>query len=200
MIVAIILAAGESRRMGVPKPLLAFDGKTFLEHIVSVLETTQVGRIKVVLGHEAERVLRQTHLDRADVVLNDGYQNGQLSSLIEGIRSLGDDLSQVDAILVCLVDHPLISAALVDAMIDHFYRTGKPIVIPKCQGRRGHPVLFAKPLFAELLSAPLNAGAKAVVQNHASDLLELETDDAGILFDVDTPELYEALRKLKADH
>ena len=92
--------------------------------------------------------------------------------------------------LVHLVDHPYISSTLVDTMIERFYESNKLIVVPRCQGKRGHPVIFSRALFNELLTAPLDQGAKAVVNAHRDETLEIETDDAGIAVDIDTPELY----------
>jgi molybdenum cofactor cytidylyltransferase len=92
--------------------------------------------------------------------------------------------------LVHLVDHPYISSTLVDMMIERFYASNKLIVVPRCQGKRGHPVIFSRALFAELLNAPLDQGAKAVVNAHREETLEIETDDPGIAVDIDTPELY----------
>ena len=92
--------------------------------------------------------------------------------------------------LVHLVDHPYIDASLVDRMIRQFYESKKDIVVPRCRGKRGHPVIFSRRLFGELLDAPMDQGAKAVVNAHGDATLEIETDDEGITVDIDTPELY----------
>jgi len=92
--------------------------------------------------------------------------------------------------LVHLVDHPYIDASLVDRMIRQFYESKKDIVVPRCRGKRGHPVLFSRRLFGELLDAPMDQGAKAVVNAHGAATLEMETDEEGITVDIDTPELY----------
>jgi len=125
-------------------------------------------------------------------VVNRDYAKGQLSSLIVAIRSLAAEKTteKIDGVLVHLVDHPFISPALVDHMIDRFYETKKLIVIPRYGGRRGHPVIFSSRLFPELLSAPLEKGAKVVVHAHRDETLEIETDFAGVTIDIDTPEEY----------
>jgi molybdenum cofactor cytidylyltransferase len=188
MIVALVLAAGESRRMGRPKALLPVEGTTFIERIVGALGQTKVGGIVVVLGHNAaEMAGRLEHLP-VEIVVNPDYRSGQLSSLQTGIRALeGRDVA---GILVHLVDHPFLDRGLANHMIDEFYRSGKLIVVPRCGGRRGHPVIFSKELFAEFLAAPAEHGAKSVVHAHREDSLEIETSEAGVLIDVDTPEEY----------
>ncbi|HSF56939.1 MAG TPA: nucleotidyltransferase family protein [Candidatus Binatia bacterium] len=203
MIVAVILSAGESSRMGRPKALLPIDGVRFIEKIVTSLRLTRVGRIMVVLGHNAEQMRQQINDQQVDLVINPDYKQGQLSSLAAAIRSIeaGNDTEPVDGILVHLVDHPYISADLVNLMIDHFYETRKLIVVPRYQDRRGHPVLFSKALFGELLAAPLDQGAKAVVRAHRDDTLEIETNDEGAIIDIDTPEEYRTHveKKMRAD-
>ncbi len=187
MIHAVVLAAGESRRMGMPKPLLRFGDTTFLEQIVSVLQRSEVGGITVVLGAQAARIQASTDLSGADVVLNKDYRKGQLSSLIAGLRSLPP---QTEAILLCLVDNPLISGEIVDRIVGAFRETGKPIVVPVFEGRRGHPALFARAMFDELLSAPADEGARHVVQSHKDQVFEVDIPEPAILARIDTPEDY----------
>lgn len=188
MIVAVVLSAGESSRMGSPKALLPLGGRLFIERIVSVLERSRVGKIIVVLGHNAQEIEPKiVHLP-VTIVVNRDYEQGQLSSLLAAIRSLESD--KVDGILVHLVDHPLLKASLVDRMIHLFYESGKLIVVPAFGGRRGHPVIFSSRLFPELLKTPLELGAKSVVHSHRDDTLEVETEDQGVVVDIDTPEEY----------
>jgi molybdenum cofactor cytidylyltransferase len=92
--------------------------------------------------------------------------------------------------LVHLVDHPYIDAELVNLLIRRFEDSGKPIAVPSFHGKRGHPVMFARSLFDELLNAPIDQGAKAVVNAHRNETLEIDTEDEGITLDIDTPELY----------
>ena len=189
MIVAVVLSAGESSRMGRPKALLPVDGETFIEKIVGALARTRVGKIIVVLGHDAETLKRRLEHLAVAFLVNADYKSGQLSSLQTAVRRLQSD-RECDGMLVHLVDHPYISSKLVDMMIERFYASNKLIVVPRYQGKRGHPVIFSRALFAELLNAPLDQGAKAVVNAHRDETLEIETDDPGIAVDVDTPELY----------
>jgi molybdenum cofactor cytidylyltransferase len=192
MIVAVILSAGESSRMGRPKALLPIDGVRFVEKIVAALKSTDVGSIIVVLGHNAEEIRQKISDLPVTILINHDYKQGQLSSLQAAIRHLesSSEGSSVDGILVHLVDHPYISAGLVNLMIDRFHETKKLIVVPRFQGRRGHPVIFARALFSELLAAGLDQGAKPVVHAHRDETLEIDTEDRGVLIDIDTPEEY----------
>jgi molybdenum cofactor cytidylyltransferase len=190
MIVAVVLAAGESSRMGRAKAFLRFRGTTFIEAIVGALKQSKVGEIVVVLGHNAEEAKQRVIHLPVTIVINRDYQSGQLSSLQAAIRYLTGSGRAVDGILVHLVDHPYLNSALVDRMIESFYSAQKLIVLPRYRTRRGHPVIFSASLFDELLQAPLDRGAKAVVNAHVNDTLELPTDEAGIAIDIDTPEEY----------
>ena len=189
MIVAVVLAAGESSRMGSPKALLPIDGETFIARIVGVLKQTQIGKVVIVLGHDAAELKPRIEHLAAEILINADYKLGQLSSLQVAVRSLRRQ-ADCDGMLVHLVDHPYLKPALVDQMIQSFYDSKKLIVVPRCGDKRGHPVIFSRELFDELLSAPMDQGAKAVVNAHHGETLEIETDEAGITVDIDTPELY----------
>lgn len=188
MINAIILSAGESKRMGQPKPLLRFDDKTFLERIISVLQLSNVDRITVVLGADAEIVEKSANLSGTRLLLNKDYKKGQLSSMITGIKNLPEE---TEAVLVCLVDHPLITEELVNQIVKTFKERKSPIIVPVYQGKRGHPVLFSKSLFKELLEAPEDKGARYVLYSNEEKVFELETSEKGILIGINTPEDYE---------
>ncbi len=185
---AIVLAAGESSRMGRPKPLLPLNGSTFLGHLLDEIRASRVSRTLIVLGHHPEVVLEAMPEIAPIAIVNEEYQLGQLSSLHAGLRAVGDE---PDAILMCLADHPFVTRQVIDAVIVAHERTHRPIVVPTYGGGRGHPTLFARSLFVELLAAPLDQGARVVVRAHADEVLELPTDEAGVLADVDTPEQYE---------
>lgn len=192
MIHAVILSAGESSRMGQPKALLPIAGVRFIEKIVAALRSTAVGNIIVVLGHNAEEMRQRIGDLPVTLLINQDYKRGQLSSLqvaIHHLQSDGDS-NPVDGILVHLVDHPYLSPELVDLMIGRFYQTKKAIVVPRFHGRRGHPVIFSRALFPELLAAPPDQGAKPVVHAHRDETLEIDTEEEGVLIDIDTPEEY----------
>ncbi len=177
--------------MGRPKALLPIDGVRFIEKIVTALKSTRVNEIVTVLGHNADEMRQKISDLPVTIVVNPDYKQGQLTSLIAAIRNIeSGEKYRVDAILVHLVDHPYINADLVNVMIDRFYETKKLIVVPRHQGRRGHPVIFSRALFPELLAAPVDQGAKTVVHAHRDQTLEIDTDDAGVTVDIDTPEEY----------
>jgi len=189
MIAAVILSAGESSRMGRPKALLPIDGQTFIEKIVGALRQAGLENIVVILGHNAEAMRQKIAHLPVTLVVNPDYKAGQLSSLQVAVRHLATD-ENCRAMLVHLVDHPYIDAGLVNLLIRRFEDSGKPIAVPRFHGKRGHPVIFARSLFDELLNAPIDQGAKAVVNAHRNETLEIDTEDEGITLDIDTPELY----------
>jgi len=184
MLAAVILSGGQSSRMGFPKALLSYRGETFLEHLLAVSAHPQVSVRRIVLGPDAGAIMQALALPSDDIVINPDWQLGQLSSIHVALRSLP---TRTDGVLLCLVDHPLVSAELVGQLVEAFYATQKAIVLPVCGGRRGHPVIFSAKLYDELLSAPLDQGARAVVWAHAQDLAEVVTADEGCLWNVNDP-------------
>jgi molybdenum cofactor cytidylyltransferase len=164
------------------------DGETFLGHLLGELRASRASRIVVVLGFHPEVITEAMPEVAPIAVVNPNYPLGQLSSLHVGLRQIGEE---TDAVIMCLADHPFIPHTVVDAVIEAHEATGKAIVVPTHNGRRGHPTLFAGALIPELLAAPLDQGARVVVRAHADDLLELPTDEPGVLADVDTPQQYE---------
>ena len=189
MIVAVVLSAGESSRMGRPKALLPIHGQTFIEKIVGALRQTPVGKVIVILGHNAAEMRERIEHLPVEILINPDYKLGQLSSLQVAVRRLETEID-CDGMLVHLVDHPYIDSKLVENMIERFYASGKFIVVPRYGTKRGHPVIFSRRLFGELLAAPMDQGAKAVVNAHRGDTLEIDTQDSGVTVDIDTPELY----------
>jgi molybdenum cofactor cytidylyltransferase len=180
----ILLAAGESRRMGFPKPLLLIDGKTFIEKIAATMLTV-VPRLVIVIGAHRDRVRVAIPRDaRIEIVENPNYSLGQLSSLKIG---LGAMQTHSDGAIVHLADHPAVRVESFRAIVDAYQRTGKPIVIARNGGRRGHPVLFDRSMFAELQHAPEGEGARHVVNANALRVEYVDLDDPGINLDLDTP-------------
>jgi molybdenum cofactor cytidylyltransferase len=185
MLAAVILSGGASRRMGAPKALLPYQGGTFLEHLLKVTDHPRIGWRRVVLGADAAAIAERVKLPADEVVINKNWEDGQLSSIQAGVRSLP---AGTDGLLLCLIDHPLISRELVGALVERFYESGKPIVLPVYKGRRGHPVIFASRLYEELLNAPLETGARAVVWAHREDVSEMETDEEGCVLNLNDPD------------
>jgi molybdenum cofactor cytidylyltransferase len=187
LLAAVILSAGASSRMGRPKALLPYREGTFLEHLIEVTRNPRVGVTRVVLGAGAEVIRSLGKLDPAIVVLNLAWEEGQLSSIWAGLRSL--EGVETDGILLCPVDHPLVSATLVSELIDRFYENKKTVVLPTYKGRRGHPAIFSSALYAELLAAPVDKGARSVVWAHAGDVLEVPTDEEGVVLNLNDPDM-----------
>jgi molybdenum cofactor cytidylyltransferase len=119
--------------------------------------------------------------------LNPEWEKGQLSSVRAGLRSL--EKIQIDGMILCPVDHPLVSTRLVSDLVQRFYESKKAIVLPTYNGRRGHPVIFSKALFGELLAAPEEKGARAVVWAHAGEVLEVPTDEEGVILNINDPDM-----------
>jgi molybdenum cofactor cytidylyltransferase len=192
MLAAVILSGGASRRMGAPKALLPYQGGTFLEHLLKVTDHPRIGWRRVVLGADAAAIAESVELPADEVVINENWEAGQLSSIQAGVRSLP---AGTDGMLLCLIDHPLISRDLVSALVERFYESGKAIVLPVYKGRRGHPVIFAARLYEELLSAPLETGARAVLWAHREDFSEMETDEEGCVLNLNDPDALAKIRE-----
>ncbi|MHC4843262.1 MAG: nucleotidyltransferase family protein [Planctomycetota bacterium] len=192
MINAVVLAAGQSKRMGKPKPLLKFNQLTFLGHIISVLKLSEVDEITVVLGAAAEEIKQTVDLSEVTVVINKDYLKGQLSSLISALEQIPE---QTEAIILCLVDHPFHTEELVNEIIHIFRETQSSVIIPVYNEERGHPTLFSKALFNELINAPLDQGARYVVYSNEDKILELKTTEKGTRIGIDTPQQYKSYFK-----
>jgi molybdenum cofactor cytidylyltransferase len=196
LLAAVILSAGASTRMGRPKALLPYREGTFLEHLIQVSRDPRIGVTRVVLGAGAEKIQAVAKLDESIVVINPDWELGQLSSIWAGVRSLEN--VETDGIILCPVDHPLVSARLVSELVDRFYEEKKAIVLPTYKGKRGHPVIFSRQLFGELLAAPAETGARTVVWAHAADVLEVPTDEEGVILNLNDPDMLKRATGLPA--
>ncbi|MGH8012483.1 MAG: nucleotidyltransferase family protein [Candidatus Binataceae bacterium] len=180
----ILLAAGESRRMGYPKPLLKIGDQLFIERAIETMRGA-AERLIVVLGAHAERIRACVTTEQAIVLVeNPNYRRGQLSSLKAGLARVRPNAAGV---IVHLADHPMVQAATFATLKRQYESTGKPLAIARYQGRRGHPVIFGRALFNELMSAPEERGARVVVNADPSRVAYADVDDSGVVLDLDTP-------------
>lgn len=182
--IACILAAGYSQRMGQPKALLPFKGKTFVEIIVSLYEGLRVPWI-VVLGTEHRRVRSLVTLPDDAVLVNPRPELGPLFSLQLALRSLP---SGVTGLLLHPVDHPLVQPGTVAALLEAHRNEPEAILLPRHGDRRGHPALFPRSRFEDLLAAPLEEGARWVIRHCSESVKEIPVSDPGITRNINTPE------------
>jgi molybdenum cofactor cytidylyltransferase len=185
-VAGLILAAGESRRMGQPKALLRFRGTTFIQNLVGLFSAC-CDPVIVVLGHNPEPI-RRTIGDSAQIVINTGYLLGQFSSMQAGLRMLPAD---VEGVLFTLVDHPDPAPATLAAILSD----DAPISIPSYYGRKGHPVFFRKDVIGEFLALSPESQANVVSRRHAMETRLVPVDDPAILDDIDDPETLRVFRE-----
>ena len=195
MLSAVILAAGESRRMGSPKALLPDpDGRAFIARIVRTLSDAGLADVLVVTGAHHDAIASALASDglgeHVQLVPNSDPSRGQLSSIWAALDATPPN---ANALLMTLVDVPMVTSATVRAVIDTWMSTRAPVVRPIVDGRRGHPVIFDRRLFAELRSAPLDGGARVVVRAHWGESIDVPVNDRGSVIDVDTPGDYQQL-------
>lgn len=189
-IVPIILAAGDSTRMGYPKALLPLGRNRFLTEILEKVEGLGLPPALVILGRDAQRIQPLTANFRARVLINSDPGRGQISSIQLGVGHLEPGSS---GCMIWPVDLPAVPADLVGKLADLFIRSGARITMPRCRGRNGHPAIFHGELFKPLLSLPIGKGAKELIQSHSRQTSFLETNELSTIEDVDTPDDYRKL-------
>ncbi len=190
---AVILAAGESRRMGSPKMILPYMGMTIIEKVIENVTASAVDDTVVVVGCNKVEVLAVTERYPVVHIVNDNYMNGMLSSVKCGIGSLPEDFR---AVLVFPGDQPMIEAEVINLVINAYKESGRGIIIPVFNGKRGHPLLIDKKYKSEILTLDDKVGLRGLSLKHSDDLLEIETDNPLILRDIDTVEDYNYELKL----
>ncbi|MEO8973157.1 MAG: nucleotidyltransferase family protein [Ktedonobacteraceae bacterium] len=203
---AIILAAGSSSRMGAGrhKLLLPLNERPVLAHVIEAALASQARPVVVVLGHQAEQVRAQLGSYNTDSAItyveNPDYLQGMSTSMWVGLTYLQSqmnaEITGVDSALILLGDQPLVTPRMLDTLIDTWYTTGKPIVAPLYDWKRGNPTLFAASLFPELLQVTGDEGGRSVVERHKHELATVELSDAVANYDVDTWEAYQQVVEL----
>lgn len=193
-VAAILLAGGESTRMGAPKPLLEWEGQALIEYQISQLAEVADSTV-VVLGHRADEVRPIVERAGAIAVINERYKEGRASSLRTGANALPDDTG---AIVVLNVDQPR-TAAVIRSLVDEHTRAGNLITIPTFEGTRGHPPVIDGSLLPELRQVrEENLGLRAIVHAHEAEIGEVEFDSRTVLLNLNEPHEYEAARKAQS--
>lgn len=189
---AIVLAAGESKRMaGRNKLLLPLGGKTIIECTVDAILAARVDDVIVVLGHEAAAIQKVLHKRSLRFTLNPNYRGGMASSIQAGVAALAPPTQTV---MIALADQPLITTAEINFLIAELARaTEKSIGVPTFNGQRGNPVLFDLRYREELLALQGEVGGKSILARHPEAVLEVALPAENILVDADTPEVYARL-------
>lgn len=193
-VAAIVLAAGESRRMGGRNKLtLDIGGEPLLRRTVRTLQASRLSELVVVLGHEAGAA--RALLEGLDVrtVVNERYTEGQMSSVHRGLEAL---TRPCDGVMICLSDQPLLTADDVDFLIDAFAaRPDAAILVPVHQGRRGNPIILASSQREAILAGGRNLGCKHLIDRNPGLVTTVEAPSDHVVFDLDTPADYDSLQR-----
>ena len=184
---AIVLAAGESKRMGTPKMLLPYNDVTIIEQVIRNLMDANVDRVVVVVGAGKEEIMKVPR--RYDVFhcYNENYKSGMLSSVKCGFYSLPEGCL---AALIMPGDQPMTGPGEINRVISSFLENDRGLIMAVHNGKRGHPLIVDMKYLEEVLSLPEEAGLRALAERHPDDVLESDTDDPSVLRDIDTQEDY----------
>jgi molybdenum cofactor cytidylyltransferase len=190
MISAIVLAAGESKRMGKTKQLLDVGGKPLLQHILEGIHQTQVDEVILVLGHEAEQIQKKITTFGAKVVLNPDYRQGMITSIRQGLQALDP---RSEAFFIVLGDQPGIKPGVYNLLIREFRNRfpGKTIFLPAYKGRKGHPALFSVKYRHDASRIEGDRGFREVLEMVPQEVFLVELESESIVHDLDTPEQYQ---------
>ena len=188
MISGIILAAGESKRMGRPKQLLSFGSSTILEHVVENLLRSRIGELILVLGHESGAIKARFEGAPLKLIVNPDYRQGMSTSISCGIKEVSPDTR---AFLIALGDQPLVRSEVVDQLVSAFEEGGSGIILPSFGGLAGHPVIFDLKYRDALLSLTGDKGGKSIVAAHPEDVRQVEVETASVVYDIDKWEDYQ---------
>jgi molybdenum cofactor cytidylyltransferase len=189
-IAPVILAAGDSTRMGYPKALLPLGDDFFLIRILKTARNTGLPRANIVLGRSAAIIKPHIQDWDANVLINSDPSRGQLSSIQIALSSLGPD---IDAALIWPVDMPAVPQDVVRRLAELFISSGALITFPLYGDKRGHPAIFHRSLFREFMDAPLKEGPKNILMRHQQETSALAVQDSTAVKDIDTPSDYQEL-------
>ncbi|MDD8015038.1 MAG: nucleotidyltransferase family protein [Acidobacteriota bacterium] len=187
MIWTLILAAGRSERMGSAKLLLPWGDKTVIEAVVRAALDSEADGTAVVVGSRSDEIGRAIEKYPVHVLDNPDFEKGMLSSVQRGFDGIPEGGR---AVLVLLGDQPFITGALINQVISAYRETGKGIVLPVHEGRRGHPVLFDLKYRNDVMGLDPEIGLRELLRRHPGDIFALEVENPGVGMDLDTPEDY----------
>jgi molybdenum cofactor cytidylyltransferase len=193
-IAALILAAGQSRRMGeVNKLLIEIGGKPMVRRVAESVLASAASPVIAVLGHERDRVRAAFAGSKVSCIYNPDFADGISTSLKRGLAVLPDDIGGV---LICLGDMPLLATDEIDRLVSAFNPTeGRAIIVPTRRGKRGNPVLWGKRFFPEMQEIAGDVGARHLIGAYPEAVAEIEMDGEGVVLDIDTPEALAAYLK-----
>lgn len=189
----ILLAAGQSSRLGQPKQLLVYQGKTLLQHAIDMVKLSPAKPIVVVLGSGIESILHTIDTTGLHIVENDDWQSGIGSSISYGVKSLQGFHPVPDAVILMTCDQPFVSPGLLNELIAKQKETGAPIVASQYDETIGTPALFHLTLFGQLATLKGDSGAKKLIYQNKDDVVAVPFSQGGI--DIDTLADYQALKK-----
>ncbi len=189
MISALILAAGQSKRMGRPKMALPWGANTVLGQVIEVFRVSLIDDILVVTGGDKEPVEKIAEAWRARIVFNPHYADqDMLSSLQVGLRAMP---ARTEAVLVALGDQPQIQKSSLLAILHKYEEAHDPLIVPSYEMHRGHPWLVSRALWDDILSMQASSTPRDFLNEHASVITYVDVDTPAVLKDIDTPEQYE---------
>jgi molybdenum cofactor cytidylyltransferase len=189
-IAPVILAAGDSTRMGYPKALLPLGNELFLTHILKILQNAGMARPRIILGRAAGQIEHCIKEWPADILINKYPDRGQLSSIQLGMSDLAPEFN---AAMIWPVDQPAVSAELVRRLVQLFVESEALMAFPRFGKKHGHPAVFHRLLFQEFMDAPLEEGPKAILLKHQHSSAILKTEELASVNDIDTPAEYQTL-------
>ncbi len=185
MVSAILLAAGEARRMGRLKQLMPLGSSTMVEQAIDNLLASRVDEIVVVLGYKAEEVKKRIAGRPVKIAINPEYSQGMGTSIAIGLKMVD---SRAGAVMLALADQPFVDSPTIDRLIEGFQAHDKGIAIPVYRSQRGHPTIFSIEYKAQLSGLTSDIGGREIIKEHPGDVLEVAVDCEGIIIDIDTPQ------------
>jgi len=187
---ALLLAAGESKRMGRPKLLLPLGGSTIIEQAVDNLLGSRVDEVVVVVGYRAQELGEKIAKKPVKIVRNRRYRQGMSTSLIAGLNAID---RRAQAVMIALADQPFVESSLIDELLEEFKKHDRGILVPVCQGRRGHPVILSLRYKERLLALRGDVGARQLIEENPDDVLEVPVESDSVNVDLNTPNDYARL-------